>query len=118
MKGLCIALLLSTSLSSYADDGEDDWQEQSEIIIPSPESLSFVKWPKKNLRICGHDLQVPFFAYFACKGAIMALPVSCTIGATTSAGTACALDISLASASCALSIYHLKRIAEDCIKGK
>lgn len=71
-----------------------------------------------SIKVCGTEIQVPFLAYAACKLAIAALPASCTAGAATSAGTACALDIGLATAACGVSVAVMTRIAQDCIAGK
>jgi hypothetical protein len=80
--------------------------------------MSKIQMHKKSFKICGNHFEVPAIAYAACHGAIYMLPASCTVGATTSAGTACALDISLAASACGISFGVLAKVANDCIAGK
>ena len=68
----------------------------------------------KEITICGRPLYVPVLSYLLCQASYMLLPAGCTIGTVTTAGSACAANIAIVSASCGVSILKVAEIAKAC----
>lgn len=69
----------------------------------------------KTIDLCGVEITVNAAIYGICQLAINAIPPACTVGAATTAGTACGLSIGGAIGACGVSGTTLVQGAQQCI---